>query len=118
MAAIDGKILLTKNDCYKAYQRMTPKGIVVHSTGANNPNLRRYIAPDDGVIGKNLYNNDWNRGGLDVAVHGFIGLDKTTMLNSIKHCLLIFAVGALLTVIEVLITMTRLISSLKCAKMI
>lgn len=81
MAAIDGKILLTKNDCYKAYQRMTPKGIVVHSTGANNPNLRRYIAPDDGVIGKNLYNNDWNRGGLDVAVHGFIGLDKN---NNVK----------------------------------
>lgn len=76
MAVIDGKILLTKNDCYKAYQKMTPKGIVVHSTGVNNTSLRRYIAPDDGIIGKNAYNNDWNRSGLDVCVHGFIGTDK------------------------------------------
>ena len=76
MSAIDGKILLTKNDCYKRNQKMTPKGIVVHSTGANNPNIRRYVAPDDGIIGKNDYNNDWNRSGLDVAVHAFIGKDK------------------------------------------
>lgn len=73
---IDGTILLKKNDCYKAGKKMTPKGIVIHSTGANNPNLRRYIAPDDGVIGANEYDNDWNRGGLDVCVHGFIGKDK------------------------------------------
>ncbi|MCH5301172.1 MAG: amidase, partial [Ruminococcus sp.] len=76
MSVIDGKILLTKNDCYKRNQKMTPKGIVVHSTGANNPNIRRYVAPDDGIIGKNDYNNDWNRSGLDVAVHAFIGKDK------------------------------------------
>lgn len=76
MAAIDGKILLTNNDCYKTYQKMVPKGIVVHSTGANNPNLRRYIGPDDGIIGKNDYGNDWNHPGEDVCVHAFIGLDK------------------------------------------
>jgi hypothetical protein len=76
MAVIDGKIILTKNDCYKTYQKMTPKGIVVHSTGANNPYIKRYVAPDDGVIGKNDYGNDWNRGGLDVCVHGFLGYDK------------------------------------------
>ena len=76
MNAIDGKILFTKSDCYKAARKMTPKGIVIHSTGANNPNLRRYIAPDDGMIGKNDYNNDFNRSGLDVCVHGWIGKDK------------------------------------------
>ena len=76
MSAIDGKILFTKSDCYKAARKMTPKGIVVHSTGANNPNLRRYVAPDDGIIGKNDYNNDFNRSGLDVCVHAFIGKDK------------------------------------------
>ena len=76
MAAIDGKIFLTKNDCYRVGQRMTPKGIVVHSTGADNPNLRRYIAPDDGIIGQNQYGNDWNRGGEEVCVHAFIGKDK------------------------------------------
>ena len=76
MSAIDGKILLTNNDCYKRNARMIPQGIVVHSTGANNPTLRRYIAPDDGIIGRNDYGNDWNRGGLDVCVHAFIGKNK------------------------------------------
>ena len=55
---------------------MIPQGIVVHSTGANNPTLRRYIAPDDGIIGKNEFGNDWNRGGLDVCVHAFIGKNR------------------------------------------
>ena len=76
MSAIDGKILFTKSDCYKAARKMTPKGIVIHSTGANNPNLKRYVQPDDGKIGKNDYNNDFNRSGLDVCVHGWIGKDK------------------------------------------
>lgn len=76
MSAIDGKILFTKSDCYKSARKMTPKGIVVHSTGANNPNLKRYVQPDDGIIGKNDYNNDFNRSGVDVCVHAFIGKDK------------------------------------------
>lgn len=77
MAAIDGKILFTKSDCYKSAQKMTPKGIVVHSTGANNPNLKRYVQPDDGKIGENPYNNDFNNPGVDVCVHAFIGKDKS-----------------------------------------
>lgn len=67
---------LTENDCFKAGQKITVKGIMIHSTGANNPNLNRYIAPDDGLLGKNLYNNHWNQaqpGGLEVCVHAFIG---------------------------------------------
>lgn len=77
MSAIDGKILFTKSDCYKSARKMTPKGIVVHSTGANNPNLKRYVQPDDGIIGKNDYSNDLNRSGQDVCVHAFIGKDKS-----------------------------------------
>ena len=76
MSAIDGKILFTKSDCYKSARKMIPKGIVVHSTGANNPNLKRYVQPDDGIIGKNDYSNDLNRSGQDVCVHAFIGKDK------------------------------------------
>lgn len=68
--------LLTKNDCYKKGTKITPKGIVVHSTGANNPNLRRYVQPDDGLLGKNTNNNSWNRSGIEVCVHAFIGKDK------------------------------------------
>ena len=65
--------LLTKNDCYKAGKKIKPKGVMVHSTGANNPNLKRYVQPDDGILGKNANGNDWNRSGLDVCVHAFIG---------------------------------------------
>lgn len=70
------KLILTNNACYKAGRTITPKGIMVHSTGANNPNLRRYVGPDDGLLGKNPNNNHWNQdrpGGRDVCVHAFIG---------------------------------------------
>ena len=55
------KLILTNNACYKAGRTITPKGIMVHSTGANNPNLKRYVGPDDGLLGKNQYNNHWNQ---------------------------------------------------------
>lgn len=70
------KLILTENDCYKAGKTITVKGIMVHSTGANNPNLKRYVGPDDGLLGQNKYNNHWNTatpGGRQVCVHAFIG---------------------------------------------
>ena len=70
------KLIFTNNACYKAGRTITVKGIMVHSTGANNPNLRRYVGPDDGLLGKNQYNNHWNQDkpdGRQVCVHGFIG---------------------------------------------
>lgn len=70
------KLIFTKNDCYKAGRTITPKGIMVHSTGANNPKLSRYVGPDDGLLGKNPNNNHWNQGGITKCVHAFIGLDK------------------------------------------
>lgn len=65
--------IMTENDCFKAGKRITPLGIVVHSTGANNPNLCRYVGPDDGVIGQNKYDNHWNRPNVKKCVHAFIG---------------------------------------------
>ncbi|MDR0292757.1 MAG: N-acetylmuramoyl-L-alanine amidase [Oscillospiraceae bacterium] len=70
------KLIFTNNACYKAGKTITPKGIMVHSTGANNPNLKRYVGPDDGVLGYNQNNNHWNQNtpdGQQVCVHGFIG---------------------------------------------
>lgn len=61
------------NDCYRRGQKIVPRGVMVHSTGANNPNLHRYVQPDDGLLGRNTNDNDWNRPGLDVCVHAFIG---------------------------------------------
>ena len=34
------KAYAVKNLCYIAAQKMVPQGIVVHSTGVNNPNLK------------------------------------------------------------------------------
>ena len=67
------KCLLTENDCYKAGRKIVPKGVMVHSTGANNPNLRRYVGPDDGLLGQNPNSNHWNMSGVGACVHAFIG---------------------------------------------
>ena len=76
------KCLLTQNDCYKAGRTITPKGVMVHSTGANNPLVARYVQPSDNdpnraslqdTIGGNRNANDWNNPGLDVCTHAFIG---------------------------------------------
>ena len=85
--------IAVRNDCYTRNQAelakapanrdsryaqyyQGPRGIMVHSTGANNPNLRRYVQPDDGVLGSNANGNDWNRPGLEVCVHAFLGLTQ------------------------------------------
>ena len=69
-------LFLTKNDCYKKGVTMVPIGIMVHSTGAFNPHLRRYVNPDDGLLGHNPNNNHWNQSKpdeIDKCVHAFIG---------------------------------------------
>ena len=68
--------ILTKNDCYKQGRKVPHTKIVVHSTGANNPKISRYVQPDDGILGDNKYDNDWNKGGISKCVHAFIGKDK------------------------------------------
>jgi LysM repeat protein len=78
--------ILTENDCFKAGRKITPAGIVVHSTGANNPYIKRYVQPVDttpdagallALLGKNKYNNSWNQSseamGRQVCCHAFIG---------------------------------------------
>lgn len=78
---------LTNNPCYKAGTKIkgAPTGIVVHSTGANNKNLKRYVQPTKtdanyntiiADIGKNAYNNSWNRASVKKLVHAFIGVNK------------------------------------------
>ena len=73
---------LIANDCYKVGRTIAPRGVMVHSTGANNKRLARYVQPVEGQanyaalmskLGKNNNNNDWNNSGLSMCVHGFIG---------------------------------------------
>lgn len=66
------KQLLTRNDCYKSGKTITPKGVMIHSTGADNPLLSRYVAPDDGLLGTPS-SRHWNQSGTGACPHGFIG---------------------------------------------
>lgn len=74
--------MMTQSTCYKGTSKMTPKGILWHSTGANNPTLKRYVQPDDNasnkaqlieLIGKNQYGNDWNHIDRQAGLNCWIG---------------------------------------------
>ena len=65
----------TKNRSYKKNRAITPVGIMVHSTGANNPNLSRYV-DDVERLGKNKYHNHWNSVLATKSVHAWIGYDR------------------------------------------
>ena len=85
---------LTQNRCYKNSPKITngkPVGIIVHSTGANNKNLKRYVQPskDDSNydeiiadIGKNKFGNSWNRYILKKCVHAMIGVNAAGTIET------------------------------------
>lgn len=68
--------------CYKNTYKMRVKGVLWHSTGANNPNLRRYVQPSEGdkdysklisLLGKNSNGNDWNHIDMEAGLNAWIG---------------------------------------------
>ena len=74
--------MMTQSTCYKGTRKFTPKGVLWHSTGANNPNLKRYIQPDDDAadrvywlekLGKNAYANDWNHIDREAGLNFWVG---------------------------------------------
>lgn len=67
------QLFFTNSKCYKANIRQQPKGIQVHSTGATNSYLKRYVGPDDGLLGKNEYNNTHNNPNGTVCANAYIG---------------------------------------------
>lgn len=69
--------LAVNNPCYKKNgNRAKTTHLILHSTGANNPNLKRYVTPDDGMLGENIYKNGWNNANSNTLVHGVIGKNK------------------------------------------
>lgn len=68
------ELYLKNNNCYKANKTIKVTKVIVHSTGAVNPYLKRYVQPDVHGIGKNKNNNDWNRSGIAKCVGAMIGL--------------------------------------------
>lgn len=74
--------MLTRNRWYKSGKTIPMSGIVVHSSGANNPRLSRYVQPTPGKdgywpmmtkLGTNQYCNDWNHGDQPYGMHAFVG---------------------------------------------
>lgn len=72
----------TQSTCYKGTSKMQVKGVLWHSTGANNPWLKRYVQPSDNatdrekwldLLGKNQYNNDFNHITRQAGLNCWIG---------------------------------------------
>ena len=72
----------TQSLCYQSSEKMNVKGILWHSTGANNPNLKRYVQPSDDaknkdewikLLGENAYKNDLNHKLSDIGLNAWIG---------------------------------------------
>lgn len=72
----------TQSTCYKQTRSMGVEGILWHSTGANNPTLKRYVQPSDNasnkqamlnLLGKNTSGNDWNHIYREAGVNAWIG---------------------------------------------
>lgn len=74
--------MMTNSTCYKSTSKMTVKGVLWHSTGANNPWLKRYVQPSDNApdkaelltkLGQNSYRNDWNHQAVQAGLNAWIG---------------------------------------------
>ncbi len=72
------KQLLTKNECCIIGRTIHPEGVMVHSTGANNPNVSRYVPGDTemGYSGQPRW-NAYHAGGKDIGPHAFVKGPKT-----------------------------------------
>ena len=73
----------TENRCYKQGKKNKAIGILVHSTGAVNRNLSRYVDASD-QLGVNKYNNHWNKAEADKCMHAFIGYDKDQQIRVVQ----------------------------------
>ena len=61
----------------------SPVGIIIHTTGADNPNLKRYVnAPE--ICGVNPYKNYFDRPDSNVCPHAVIGKDKNGDVRAAK----------------------------------
>ena len=84
--------MMTNSTCYKGTTKMKIKGVLWHSTGANNPWLKRYVQPTEGqyysslvqLIGKNTAGNDWNHISRNAGVNAWIGKLADGSITSVQ----------------------------------
>ena len=76
------KCFMRQSTWYKSVGPVPVRGVLIHSTGANNPYISRYVQPDDNapdreqllkLLGKNRNGNDWNHIVRKAGVHAWIG---------------------------------------------
>ena len=88
--------LFTQHDCYKAGVKIKPVGVMVHSTGANNPTLRRYVQPVDTTpgraellekLGRNTNGNHWNQTRQYIYTDGTRTIGKRDYSKKLKKTL-------------------------------
>ena len=75
--------MMMDSTCYQQTNKMAVKGVLWHSTGANNKTIKRYVQPSDkngvkkdellALIGKNMNGNDWNHIYVQAGVNAWIG---------------------------------------------
>ena len=84
--AITFEAYARNNGAFKAARPMptgSPAGIIIHSTGANNPNLKRYVNASE-ICGENPYKNYFDRPDSNVCPHAVIGKDKNGEVKAAK----------------------------------
>lgn len=84
--AITFEAYAKKNLCYQAGRKMpasSPAGIIIHSTGANNPNLRRYVNCAE-ICGENVNRNYFDTASSTICPHAVIGKDKDGVVRAAK----------------------------------
>lgn len=78
---------------YKSVGTVPVRGVLIHSTGANNPYISRYVQPDDNapdrgellaLIGVNKNGNDWNHTSRQAGVHAFVGKLASGKISSVQ----------------------------------
>lgn len=85
--------MMSQSTCYRNTRIFEPKGILWHSTGKNNPAIKRYVQPSDNdpqqaellkILGKNQYTNDWNHVERNAGVHFFVGKLASGVVSSVQ----------------------------------
>ena len=74
--------MMTHSTCYQQTSKMQVRGVLWHSTGANNKTLKRYVQPSREdpnytklmmMIGQNTGGNDWNSISVQAGLNAWIG---------------------------------------------
>lgn len=83
----------THSSCYNGTWPVNMCGVLIHSTGANNPNLKRYVQPYETdvdyknqleKIGTNKNKNDLNHAKSGIGMNAWIGKDAKGEVMSIQ----------------------------------